>query len=463
MVIYTVLLGDKESLGSPLSALDGKAGSDLHIDFICFTDNRALASDVWKFVYIDNHNLPAEKLSRRPKALPHEYLSDWTHSLYIDNVVTFKRLPCTQDLVTERPYLFKVFRHSHRANLQQEADAIVMLGYDDVDTVCGQLDFYAGIRPLESIVPIHTCTVILRSHLHPAVIAHGIAWWEQILCFSKRDQMSFDFAAKQSGCGIEPLPGLKHDSDLIASSPNTGNNRVKANFDAVKYAWLHRQNREARQNPKAHFLAMNHESDQGYTKRIRLLDHICHTQHSSLGDMVAPRRAIADALGDILAPFRHSSGHLLLTRIRDDTAELGFSEEEFGPAAASIAIMLHRHMANALEIHAEQIRSSGAGFTNADFLYDIIVLFGLPADTIHLCYEKLAGLLNPVRGLIVIVASGKGNLTMIDHTRQQISKRFAVDCDVAVSHSRHDSADAPIANSLICFQWQASDNPGGLR
>ena len=75
LVVYTVLIGDKEPLGNPLAALE-RSDTDLDIDFVCFTDNRALRSDVWRFHYIDSGHLPAEKLSRRPKALPHEYLRD---------------------------------------------------------------------------------------------------------------------------------------------------------------------------------------------------------------------------------------------------------------------------------------------------------------------------------------------------------------------------------------------------
>ena len=439
LVIYTVLLGEKEALGSPLSELDASASTDLEIDFICITDNRNLTSDTWKFVYIENANLPPEKLSRRPKALPHEYLSDWPYSLYIDNIVIFKRLPNSRDIAGEGPYLFKVFLHTTRINPQQEADTIVLIGYDDVNTICRQLDFYQGKMPIESITPLHTCTVILRAHNHPAIINHGIAWWEHILCFSKRDQMSFDFARIQTGCHIDRFQGLKEDNDLTYATLDYHNNRVKANFDDVKYAWLHRQDPEAVQNPRAHFLAQHHESDRDYRKSIYLFEYICHKQRSSLGSFVAPRRSVANTLTETLNRYRQRSGNLLLIRICDENAKLGFSAEEFDPASSALSIMLDRHISNKLELSAEDISTSGTNFSNPNYLFDVIVLFGVPPEKIQLSFEKFAGLLNPEQGLLVIITSFQGNLAIIDATGQLISKRFAVECKISVNQSHHDS------------------------
>ena len=76
LAVYTVLLGDKEPLGNPLAELPPGSTTDLTIDFVCFTDSRAHASEVWSLRYLEGGQLPAEKLSRRPKALPDEYLPD---------------------------------------------------------------------------------------------------------------------------------------------------------------------------------------------------------------------------------------------------------------------------------------------------------------------------------------------------------------------------------------------------
>ncbi len=144
LVVYTALVGPKESLNNPLDALPAGATTDLDLDFVCITDNPALQSPVWRFMQLPTGHLPPEKLSRRPKALPHDYFPDATYSLYIDNTVSFKRLPQAADLITARPYLFRAFRHARHTQLDQEAFAVAALGYEDPSIICQQLDFYAS-------------------------------------------------------------------------------------------------------------------------------------------------------------------------------------------------------------------------------------------------------------------------------------------------------------------------------
>jgi hypothetical protein len=83
-----------------------------------------------------------------------------------------------------------------------------------------------------------------------------------------------------------------------------------------------------------------------------------------------------------------------------------------------------------------------------------MVLFGLTANRLSVAFEKLFRLLNPVQGCLIIVACEQGDLMIINQTRQSIEAQFAVDCDVSVDSSRHDSVNHAIPNSLICFQWR---------
>lgn len=454
LVVYTVLLGSKEALGSPLSDLLDESDSDIDIDFICFTDNKDLQSDTWSFIYIEDKNLPPEKLSRRPKTLPHLYLAEWSYSLYIDNIVTFKRLPNSSDLSTTHPYLFKAYRHAYRNNLQQEADVIAMLGYDDIDTIHKQLKYYAELMPLESISPFHTCTVIFRNHNHSMVQQHGQLWWEQFLCYSKRDQMSFDFAIKRSGCMVEPLPGLKHDNNLIHNPLNTGKGRVKANFDDVKYGWLHRHIPEAKSNPKAHFLTSQPTQSSIYDKKPRILEYICRRSFSSLGQTVAPRRSIADTLGDQLSKMRGTNGNTLLVHVKNESDPLAFLPEEFSPAANSITQFLPQHSSHTLEVSVETLKN-GHIFSNLEHLYNVTILLGVPPENIRMAFQAFVPSWHPGKGICAILTSGSNELEQVESIRKRIADHFAVNCDVSVNQSLHDNLSCPIPNSLIFFEWSA--------
>jgi hypothetical protein len=454
LVIYTVLIGDKEPLGNPLAALESH-DTDLDIDFICFTDNRKLCSDVWQFRYMESGHLPPEKLSRRPKALPHDYLREYGASLYIDNIVTFKRLPCAADLATKEPYLFRVYRHATRRHPGEEADAIVMIGYDDADTICRQLDFYTRLRPIESITPLSTCTVILRSHNHQDLIRFGITWWEQILNFSKRDQMSFDFAAIHTGCRIESLPGLKHDNDLIHNPINAQQGRVKASFDPVRYAWRHRHDPLAKQNPQAHFLAATVNGDAEYARRVSLFDYICHKRQSSLGSHVAPRRRVAEALQMAFESLRERGGTFLSIRVRDDASSEAFTDEEFSAAEAALSTYLFRHKGSMAEFATRDFCHGRGAFQPSELCFDIIVVLGLPPAGFSSIAEKLHALVNPDGGTLTVVATGRVAVAEAALQEQQLGLHLRAGCRVNIAHSAHDNLAQPIDNSVITFNWPA--------
>lgn len=453
LAVYTALLGDKEPLGNPLCDLPAGATTDIDIDYVCFTDNHSLESEVWNFVYIDSGHLPAEKLSRRPKTMPHAYLADYDFSLYIDNTVALKRLPCLRDLTTSRPYLFKVFRHATRHNPWEEADAVATLGYEDVDTICTQLDFYAKQRPLETITPLSTCTVILRSHAYPKVAEFGTQWWEEILAFSKRDQLSFDYALANTGCAVEYFSGLTNDNDFIRWPVRPRERRVLASFDAKRYAWMHRGDPEAAKNPRAHFLAHEHGDGATYAHTIPLFEYICHKRGSSLGSHVSPRRGVGIALGDVLSRYRETSGKLLLVRVRDDVAPLRFLDEELDPASLAVSMMLNKHRAQTFDISAADLRKPEVVFGNAPDRFDVLVALGLPPDCMPLLVGKFAGLLNPAGGLLVALAAGECDLGDVKSAQEQIAKQFGTPAKVSAGPSRHDDRRDPVANSLLCFEW----------
>jgi hypothetical protein len=458
LAIYTTLIGDKEPLGNPLALLPADAATDLELDFICFTDNKALESEVWKFMYIESRHLAPEKLSRRPKALPHEYLACWEYSLYIDNPVVFKRLPNSQDLASDRSYLLRTFRHATRTHLRLEADALFMVGYENIHILTQHLDFLSRQYPLDEITPLSTCTVILRSHHHPALVRFGITWWEQILSFSKRDQMSFDFCVRLAGCCVEHLPGLKHDNELI-HNPYKVSGRILACFDPRRYAWVHRRDPEAVRSPNRHFLASGAANSTQYCYRIPLLDYICHKFGSSLGSHTPPRRQIADPLGEALAPYRQNAGRMLLLRIDSpEEAATGFLKEELLPAAQALTAFLPKFKTEWLEVSRHEVMQAHVAYQFDIPHFDIIVILGTPAEALPQIPDKFAGLFNPQQGLLAILSSGPGELNAIEAVRQKLEARFAKPCHAAVTHAMHDEQESAIWNSLAIFEWPAGGN-----
>ncbi len=454
LVVYTALVGPKEQLANPLADLPPGATSDLDLEFVCLTDNPALRSDVWRMQLMPSGHVPSEKLSRRPKALPHEYFPDAQFSLYVDNTVSFKRLPQAADLTTPSPYLFRAFRHATRVNPQQEAAAIAALGYDDVSVICNQLDFYAARRPLETVTPLTTATVLLRSHHDATIKRFGVTWWESILAFSKRDQLSFDFALHESACEVDYFDGFTHDNPLIHWRGSVSPYRVKASFDAKRYAWHHRGDAQALRDPKAHFLAHGGGNDQSYLKPATLLEFLCHAHGSSLGALVSPRRAMAGALESLLAPHRREGQRYLLARVQGGSQPQAFDATELNTAAAALSAFLSPAKGTLIDLPAADLKADGKVYTTEQAPYDLAIVLGAGGEQLVSTVQKLQRLLNPSCGRLVAALASPAQLRGVAAAEGWLHAQFGAGASTALHASLHDDLPGPLPNTVIGIEWQ---------
>ena len=455
LVVYTALVGPKEALNNPLELLPADAGTDLDLDFVCITDDASLTSPVWRFVLLPTRHLPPEKLSRRPKALPHEYFPDVQHSLYIDNTVSFKRLPQASDLATDRPYLLRAFQHARHTHLDQEAYAIAMLGYEDVGIICRQLDFYASRGALDDITPLTTATVLLRQHHHPAVQQFGRVWWENILAFAKRDQLSFDFALRQAGAQVDYLPGITRDNPFIRWQGSLAPTRLRASFDDRRYAWLHRAEPGAAEHPRAHALREGRGADACYQRPLQVLEWLCRQQGSSLGSQVAPRRGLAASLEPLLMPYRQPGARFMIVRVQGASDPLAFSATEFESAGRALASFLGPGADGtlldlALLDLAESPKVYCAGQQPP---YDLVLVLGLPGNLLVAAVQKLVRLVAPSRGSLLLALTSPAPLAEAARAEAAAVHVTGRPLAAALQASCHDDLAQALPNSLMALQW----------
>jgi hypothetical protein len=458
LVVYTALIGAKESLANPLADLNPGATSDLDIDYVCVTDNPELRSPVWRMLRIPSGHVPAEKLSRRPKALPNEYFPDCQYSLYIDNTVSFRRLPQASDLQTLRPYLFKAFRHATRSNPLEEAAAVAMLGYDDVGTICRQLGFYAASRPLSSISPLTTATVLLRDHGCPEVQRFGTLWWESVLAFSKRDQLSFDFALQESRCEVEYFEGSTHENPFIHWNGSLGQHRVRASFDTLRYAWMHRDDPEAQRDPRAHFLAHPAETDAAYQKPAPLLEYVCWQQGSSLGSEISPRRGLSGPLESLLAPHRAKGQTFLLLRIQGSDSPRAWEGTEHDKAAQALSMYLSPARGTLIDIASHELDKEGRVYVRPDPPCDLLIVLGVGRQQALAAVQLIHRLARPDRGHIVMALCETLPMRDAAALEDWLGAQYpGVTARSELHASRHDDTTALLPNTLLSIQWQAAE------
>lgn len=135
-VVYTVITGGYDVLREPEYV-------DKELDYICFTDNRELHSDIWKIRVIENaENLDNTRLARKHKILCHRFLPEYDYSVYVDGKI--------QIMGNLKAYIEKYskgsamlcFPHHVRQCAYEEAQICIVLGLDDEELIKKQMEGY---------------------------------------------------------------------------------------------------------------------------------------------------------------------------------------------------------------------------------------------------------------------------------------------------------------------------------
>jgi hypothetical protein len=205
LVVYTAVLDDKQPLREVPVATASQA------DFVCLTSDPTLRSDTWQVVAVEPR-LPTDlvRSERFLKIMGHPSLDGYDRTLWVDNAVELTELPeaFVDDWLGGSDVAAPV--HTFYRTLLEEAEACIERGKDDHLRVFEQLAHYLRAWPQAVDANPHW-TALLARRRTPEVDAAMTTWWEHVLRFSRRDQLSFGVAMAQSGVRLNsmPLPNLR--------------------------------------------------------------------------------------------------------------------------------------------------------------------------------------------------------------------------------------------------------------
>ena len=176
-----------------------------HIDFIYYTD-QPIRSKSWKVVITQP---PIEgdltRSNRYYKLLPHVHLKEYDISIYIDGTILVLQDPLPLILEKLKQASFSCFDHNQneldpRDCIYEEYEAIMQLGQkkgnfkDDPIVMEKQMDRFKseGYPKNNGLI---TAPVLIRRHHDKELVKVMEYWWSIVLNESKRDQLSFNYAA----------------------------------------------------------------------------------------------------------------------------------------------------------------------------------------------------------------------------------------------------------------------------
>jgi len=229
LIVYTALFGDYDELVDPPEKYDG-------CQFICFTNQRHLHSNIWDMRFVEDCDLPFNMMNRRYKILPHIYLPEYKKSLYVDSNICLLKSPKTLSDKYLTRFDFVAPKHFSRNCVYDEAKECIILLKDNKDLIREQMNRYKNLG-FPRHFGLSENNILLRNHLNADVVSLMDSWWQELSKETRRDQLSLPYVIWKSGfpfCFMEESP--RQDESCVSyrhhkSSTNRSFlNRLKDSF-----------------------------------------------------------------------------------------------------------------------------------------------------------------------------------------------------------------------------------------
>ena len=187
-VVYTCITGGYDDLKDPKYITEG-------FDYICFTDNTDIRSDIWEIRPLPDEceELSQVKKQRYVKINPHKLLSDYDISIWVDGCVSLNDNlnELLSNVMTDDISVY-VPKHPVRNCIYREARAVLSLGRDKKEIVNPQVDRYKK-EGFPSDYGLLQSNILIRRHNEEDCIRLMEDWFNELKDNSHRDQLSFNY------------------------------------------------------------------------------------------------------------------------------------------------------------------------------------------------------------------------------------------------------------------------------
>jgi len=197
--IYTAIIGGYDT---PFPSNDGTKTEGW--DYLCFTDSKELKSDFWTIIYVEKpENISSAKFARNIKIEWYKWVSEYDVHIWKDaNLVIKTNLDDFLELKENHSML--IFKHWERNCLYEEGDIVVRLRRANAIDVGIQLSAYTREGYPRQNGLVETGVSIRDNNLENQEFSE--LWWNQIIQFTERDQLSFNYVLWKKPIDLKIIP-----------------------------------------------------------------------------------------------------------------------------------------------------------------------------------------------------------------------------------------------------------------
>lgn len=185
--VYTCITGNYDNLIEINNTEEG-------IDYICYTNNKEIKSKTWKVEYIQDDNLTNVQLARKIKILGTPKLTKYDVVVWIDGRIYFEK--SIKDFIKEyvdlKNYDLVGFKHFCRNSINNEMIANYEIEKIDIAGLNKLDKFYKKEKFPDNCGLIET-TLLFRNFNNIKLNQAMQDWFNMILEYSYRDQLSFNY------------------------------------------------------------------------------------------------------------------------------------------------------------------------------------------------------------------------------------------------------------------------------
>lgn len=201
IAVYTCITGNYDKPIEPIYVPE-------NIDFYIVTDMDISATSAWKKIDINRiekiKDFDNTRKARYVKTHPHIFFENYEYSIWVDS--NFK---VVGDLSKYIKYVgkgvpFASNWHPVRNCIYKEVDACILRKKDNEKLLREQVDYYRSQGFPQKFGLIET-NMIIRKHADIKCIALMEAWWDEMVQWSKRDQLSLPYVIWKQGYTMKDL------------------------------------------------------------------------------------------------------------------------------------------------------------------------------------------------------------------------------------------------------------------
>ena len=216
LVVYTCVTGSYDDLSGLQVPKEG-------IQFVLFTDRKIKKDIGWEVrplaspVRLTN----GHDINRYHKFFAHRIFPNNEYSIYQDGNINFEGSYI--DLLLEfkkSEAALAAFKHPKGRSLLEEAEACKFhKNFDDFDKskIIDQFNYYIS-KNIDLEKEITANYFLLRRHNHEKLSLAMSLWWSQLYEFTKRDQISLEYALEEAALPSVLIEDLGFNSNLLVRS-----------------------------------------------------------------------------------------------------------------------------------------------------------------------------------------------------------------------------------------------------